>query len=170
MTPHPDLLASVVRERRAELGLSMARVASLGGPSEPTLVRLESGASPPLRSPTLQKLDMVLQWPTGTARALYHDGVEPVAEETEKSSAITLPPGLATQLVKLAHMVDRVDSELRRDAPNLSTVRTIVADQRAALLPVLGQLGASMLNRPASYPHSDVARIADALELLSTNT
>lgn len=70
-TAHGDQLATAVRERRAQLALSMAAAEAAGGPSQPTLVRIESGQSPPLRPITLAKLDRALRWKPGTAARVY---------------------------------------------------------------------------------------------------
>ncbi len=75
--PMPDMqqFADVVHVRRRQLGLSLAAVAAQGGPSEPTMVRIESGESPPpLRMATFSKLDRVLQWTEGSAATAYEGG------------------------------------------------------------------------------------------------
>lgn len=59
-------LGDKVRARRAELNLTQIDVWRRGGPSNSTITEIESGEGSPT-APTLQKLDLALGWPQGTA-------------------------------------------------------------------------------------------------------
>lgn len=74
-----------IRDRRRELGLSMAAVADAGGPAEPTMVRMESGQGAPMRVSTLAKLDAALRWQKGSALAVM-DGCNPKQLERNEFS------------------------------------------------------------------------------------
>jgi len=70
MEPDWDALATAVRARRTELGLSQAAVQAAGGPSEIVLSRIESNTQPRPRADTLHKLDIALAWRRGTSLAI----------------------------------------------------------------------------------------------------
>ncbi|WP_411815538.1 helix-turn-helix domain-containing protein [Gordonia sp. SND2] len=71
-------LGAAIAERRRQLGLSQIEVWQRGGPSNSTLTRIENGLGDPPSSATLRKLDVALDWQSGSAaRAL--DGGDPVA-------------------------------------------------------------------------------------------
>src|SRR2546423_14773005 len=63
-----DHLARLIRERRAELGLTQREVHSVGGPSPATLYQLESGHRGSDRPPMLRPLERALGWGTGSVR------------------------------------------------------------------------------------------------------
>lgn len=64
-------LGTAVLKRRKELDLNQRGVADAGGPSDTTLSKLENGAVKVVAAATLRRLDAALQWPAGTARAIY---------------------------------------------------------------------------------------------------
>ncbi|MFE3229291.1 hypothetical protein [Nocardia sp. NPDC059228] len=71
-------LGQLAHQRRLELGLSQAKVAEAGGPSDTTQTALEAGALSKVRPATLRKLDIGLQWAPGSAAAILR-GEEPAA-------------------------------------------------------------------------------------------
>ena len=88
---HGDQLATAVSERRVQLSLSMAAAEAAGGPSHPTLVRIESGQSPPLRPITLAKLDRALRWRPGTAARVYAGDTAALADaDRDEPAALTV--------------------------------------------------------------------------------
>jgi transcriptional regulator with XRE-family HTH domain len=76
-----------IRERRAELGLTQAEVASVGGPSPATLYQLESGLRGSYRPHILRRLERALGWGAGSVRRVLAGGVPLLEGETEISRA-----------------------------------------------------------------------------------
>lgn len=74
-----DALATAVRARRTDLGLSQAAVAACGGPSDFVISRIENNDEPRPRPDTLRKLDRALRWESGTAQAIVASGEAPPA-------------------------------------------------------------------------------------------
>src|SRR5690606_13288963 len=82
-------LASAIKARREELGLSLHRVAVMGGPTKPTQIRYESGDIPAgTQSGTLAKYDTALRWAIGTAEAILY-GSAPAPQQP--AEVIELP-------------------------------------------------------------------------------
>ncbi len=101
---HSDQLATAVTERRAQLSLSMAAAEAAGGPSQPTLVRVESGQSSPLRPITLAKLDRALQWKRGTAARVYAGGDAAALDNADCVDASALTIGVSIdETARLLH-------------------------------------------------------------------
>ncbi|GEL19455.1 hypothetical protein PA7_32920 [Pseudonocardia asaccharolytica DSM 44247 = NBRC 16224] len=80
-------LGRLVRERRAELGLTQAEVYSAGGPSPATLYLLESGHRGSYRPHILCRLERALDWGAGSIRRVLAGG-RPILGEADE----TLPP------------------------------------------------------------------------------
>ncbi|QHE74526.1 hypothetical protein GFS60_08230 (plasmid) [Rhodococcus sp. WAY2] len=102
-----ERFSQVLRARRRVLGLSLAAVAEAGGPAEPTMVRLESGAGGPIRVSTLAKLDKVLRWQVGGAMAAI-TGDQPIPLEhdsTESSHPVGELPISDAEVVQLCELV-----------------------------------------------------------------
>lgn len=71
-------LGHLVRERRIELGLRQKDFRDQGGPSGPTMFRIESGKlSDKPHQQMLERLDMCLRWQMGSCRSIL-DGGEPI--------------------------------------------------------------------------------------------
>lgn len=107
-----------VRDRRHELGLSLAAVAGVGGPTEPTMVRIESGQGAPMRVSTLGKLDEALQWQKGSASAVM-DGFDPKPLEcnefsgNESNENLEIVPRMTLEEVEVVELCELV-GELNR--------------------------------------------------------
>lgn len=69
----------IMRERRDELGLTQMQIGDLGGPSAPTIRKIEEGDAA-ISTHTLNKLDVPLRWLPGSAARTYAGG-SPVAHE-----------------------------------------------------------------------------------------
>jgi hypothetical protein len=67
--PDWEALATAVRARRADLGLSQGGVAAAGGPSDVVISRVENNEEPRPRLDSLRKLDRGLNWEPGTSEA-----------------------------------------------------------------------------------------------------
>ncbi len=78
-----DHLARLVRERRAELGLTQREVHSVGGPSPATLYQLESGHRGSYRPHILRRLERALGWGTGSVRRALAGGTPLLEGESE---------------------------------------------------------------------------------------
>ncbi|GAA2606824.1 hypothetical protein GCM10010399_42200 [Dactylosporangium fulvum] len=87
-----DHLGRLIRERRAELGLTQREVHSVGGPSPATLYQLESGQRGSYRPHILRRLERALGWGAGSVRRILAGGLpaldgdaEPPARERRAS-------------------------------------------------------------------------------------
>jgi hypothetical protein len=80
-------LATAVISRRLELGYSPRDVERLGGPSRNTLRQIETATGAPPRAGTLNRLDIVLRWATGSSENLYRNGIEPQPAGTQPQPA-----------------------------------------------------------------------------------
>ncbi len=69
----------IIKERRDELGLTQLQIGDLGGPSAPTIRKIEDGEAT-ISMQTLNKLDAPLRWLPGSAARTYAGGV-PAADE-----------------------------------------------------------------------------------------
>jgi transcriptional regulator with XRE-family HTH domain len=78
-----DHLARLIRERRAELGLTQREVHSVGGPSPATLYQLESGHRGSYRPHILRRLERALGWGAGSVRRALAGGLPLLEGETE---------------------------------------------------------------------------------------
>ncbi|AZV00692.1 immunity repressor [Gordonia phage Lilas] len=72
---HEARLGDLVRQRRAELGLTQKEVHQAGGPTDTTLTKIENGEwTPGNRKNTLRKLDVGLAWVPGSAARVLAGG------------------------------------------------------------------------------------------------
>lgn len=78
-------LARYVKDRRLHLGLARQRAADLAGMSKDTWKRIEEGTG--VRDMSYVKLDPVLQWAPGSARAVLHGGEPILVRPAEESGA-----------------------------------------------------------------------------------
>lgn len=102
------MFSRVVRDRRQELGLTLAAVAAAGGPAEPTMVRIESGEGAPIRVSTLAKLDGILRWQKGSALASL-DGAEPKPlEDNQLHGANNGATGVAIRAAEVVELCELV--------------------------------------------------------------
>ena len=162
--PMPDMqqFADVVHVRRRQLGLSLAAVAAQGGPSEPTMVRIESGESPPLRMATFSKLDRVLQWTEGSAATAYEGG-QPTPRGSEVVGApageVVISYSALGDFVEVSAALRRLADEI--DNPELSEV---VDRLRTLISPHIGKVASAMLRSQGKSGHVSPAWVAQALE------
>jgi transcriptional regulator with XRE-family HTH domain len=70
-----DHLGRLIRERRAELGLTQREIHSVGGPSPATLYQLESGHRGSYRPHILRRLERALGWDAGSVRRVLAGGM-----------------------------------------------------------------------------------------------
>ncbi|MCP2290045.1 helix-turn-helix domain-containing protein [Nocardia amikacinitolerans] len=69
----------IIKERRDELGLTQLQIGDLGGPSAPTIRKIEDGDAA-ISTHTLNKLDAPLRWLPGSAARTYAGGSPAVRE------------------------------------------------------------------------------------------
>lgn len=69
----------IIKERRDELGLTQLQIGDLGGPSAPTIRKIEDGDAA-ISTTTLNKLDGPLRWLPGSAARTYAGGTPAVAD------------------------------------------------------------------------------------------
>lgn len=74
-----ELLAAVVKQRRADLAMNQMEVWRAGGPSNTTLTEIENGRLEILTPATARKLDKGLQWQPGSAMNVWRTGGPPTA-------------------------------------------------------------------------------------------
>lgn len=108
--PHAAKLAEAVKARRHQLGLTPDLVKAAGGPSATVLSQIENAYDNDYRLPTLAKLDRALQWPAGTAAALWEGGELPSAPAVNDGE-------LEAALDRLAGLIERVIPLLESIAP-----------------------------------------------------
>lgn len=85
MSADTERLGQAILARRDHLALNQQEVAAAGGPSDTTLSKLENGAVDNVSNATLKKLDLGLQWVSGSARRVLYAHADPVGLEDVKS-------------------------------------------------------------------------------------
>lgn len=119
-TSDPIRFGRLVVQRRRVLGLTTRDVHHAGGPSTPTLNRIEAGRVGQPSRDTLVKLDRALQWQPGSAARTFDGGLPETLEPPPVSSPTTPQPIVATvdgvmiNTETLSHLVDLVDQVARR--------------------------------------------------------
>lgn len=156
----PQYFADTVHRRRKALGLSLAAVVARGGPSEPTMVRIESGRTPPLRAPTFRKLDHALEWPPGSAQSVYAGGEPSERGPAVAAGGLQVAVGSLTALVEAANSLTLAVAQYERDDGPLTAALT---ELRSALSPLVGRVVSTMLSA-SSTEGVPAARVARAIE------
>lgn len=97
----------IIKERRDELGLTQIQIGDLGGPSAPTIRKIEDGDAA-ISVNTLNKLDAPLRWLPGSAARTYAGGT-PTAEETviqpAGESVVAGPDSIRFELADLTRLL-----------------------------------------------------------------
>lgn len=129
-TSDPVRFGRLVVQRRRVLGLTTRDVHHAGGPSTPTLNRIEAGRIGQPSRNTLVKLDRALQWQPGSAARTFDGGLPETLEPTPAPSPSTSQPIVATvdgvtiSTETLSNLVDLVDQVARSDDSDRLTDRT----------------------------------------------
>ena len=128
------------------------------------MVRIESGRTPPLRSPTFRKLDHVLEWPPGSAQSVYAGG-DPLGDRSEQEPSVAagtlqVAVGQLTELVEAANSLTAAAAHYERDDGPLAPA---LAQLHSALSPLVGRVVSAMLSAP-SPEGVPAARVAQAIE------
>ncbi|WP_157101465.1 helix-turn-helix domain-containing protein [Nocardia shimofusensis] len=119
-------LGQAVVERRDQLNRSRRQVALMGGPTEPTLLRIERGEAGRISANTLHKLDVGLAWEPGSAQQLITGG-EPIPLRRGSTievapSYIVVPAETISGLLAVAREISELaeaDSALREASQRL---------------------------------------------------
>ena len=115
----PARFARLIVQRRRVLGLTTRDVQKAGGPSTPTLNRLEAGRVAQPSRDTLVKLDRALQWHPGSAARSFDGGLPETIEPAPRPSTSPAQPIVATidgvmiSTETLSSLVDLVDQVTR---------------------------------------------------------
>ncbi|MEV6322786.1 helix-turn-helix transcriptional regulator [Nocardia sp. NPDC051787] len=85
----------IIKERRDELGLTQLQIGDLGGPSAPTIRKIEDGEAT-ISVHTLNKLDAPLRWLPGSAARTYAGGIpaddEPAGTSQGEGKSVVAGP------------------------------------------------------------------------------
>lgn len=119
----PGVLASIIRERRLELGLSKSAAARKAGVDRGTWHDIENGTRTNMQPVTLNQIDVALDWEVGHLRRLARplDSPQDDVEEQLRRKLIALAGSLSGD--KLRQAVDLVDSVL---APSESSIASLI--------------------------------------------
>ncbi|MGW5313097.1 helix-turn-helix domain-containing protein [Nocardia thailandica] len=109
----------IIRQRRDELGLTQLQIGDLGGPSAPTIRKIEDGEAA-ISTSTLNKLDGPLRWHPGSAARTYAGG-EPSSSAAltagaPRASVVSGPDAIPFDIVDLTGLLaaaGRLDGLLR---------------------------------------------------------
>jgi transcriptional regulator with XRE-family HTH domain len=161
-------LASAVRARRDELGLTQEQVAAAGGPSTATMRLIESALAQSYRQRTFRQLEEALGWERGTCRRVLAGGEPTPASATGTSFAIPETVRVASEMAAdIGALVSgRFADELPEDADRLTrrqrdavlSVVTAMLDSPAAQTEgraITKPLRAVARKRPADMPRTD---------------
>lgn len=170
-----DRLANAVRGRRKELGLSQSQLRGRGGPSGPTIVRIEHAEVPLPSSVTLAKLDRALGWKPGAAKALVEDGTEPSLAEQQPwipgRGSSTVPIAVVTDLIGVADRIGQLADDTTLNLAELrKRLNRVHRDLAAILQPIYGSYVTHLLERNRREPAADLNPLVPIFEhLLKTS-
>ena len=143
-------LRAAVLARRDELKFSRRQVALNGGPSEPTLLKIERGHGDEIGAATFRKLDVGLQWEAGSAALVARGGTPagaPRSAVAVTSGETSVPLSVIAEITELAGQLQGV-----ADGSAAEDLRAISARLSVAIRPLYGSYVTSLLeaNRRSS--------------------
>ncbi|MBH0775757.1 helix-turn-helix domain-containing protein [Nocardia bovistercoris] len=142
----------IIKERRDELGLTQMQIGDLGGPSAPTIRKIEDGEAA-ISVHTLNKLDAPLRWRPGSAARTYAGGspteerVEPVVED---ASVVSGPDSIRFELSDLTALLaasGRLNDAVERGHTAEPHVVAAVADLNGVVSRLSARYATAMLER-----------------------
>jgi transcriptional regulator with XRE-family HTH domain len=119
-------LAAVVLDRRAELGMTHDDVARAGGPSSPTMTKIENGRGP-ISDSTMKRLERALGWVPGSIRAFAKSGELPplVARSEQPASTPKARADVASKLRRMQEEVEELQNEIAAIESTLALGRSL---------------------------------------------
>ena len=150
MVGSAERLREAVLTRRDQLKFSRRQVALNGGPSEPTLLKIERGLGIDIGGATFRKLDVGLQWEAGSA-ARVAEGGTPIA--AARSPLMFTPGGVSVPVSAVAD-ITKLGGELQdlAEAKGDDSLRTLTERLSVAIRPIYGSYVTNVLeaNRRSS--------------------
>jgi hypothetical protein len=149
---HSSALGEAVRQRREELGVSRALLRQRGGPSEPTVIRIEHGKLPHPSEVTLVRLDTALAWQSGSAKAVV-DGGTPIPLASHERPWV---PGAGSATISidvvaaLIGVADQLMVLARQERPDRLALAGVAQELGHILQPVYGSYVTHLLERNRS--------------------
>ena len=145
-----ERLRAAVLARRDQLKFSRRQVSLNGGPSEPTLLKIERGQGDDLGAATFRKLDIGLQWEAGSAARVVEGGTPTAAAR----STIAFAPGGIPVPVSAVAEVTKLVGELQdlADTNRDDSLRALSDRLSVAIRPIYGSYVTNVLetNRRSS--------------------
>jgi hypothetical protein len=145
-----ERLRAAVLARRDQLKFSRRQVSLNGGPSEPTLLKIERGQGDDLGAATFRKLDIGLQWEAGSAARVAVGGTPAAAARSDvalASGGLSVPVAAVAEVTKLVGELQDL-ADVRED----ESLRSISERLALAIRPIYGSYVTSVLeaNRRSS--------------------
>lgn len=139
---------NIVHARRTELDLSQQAVRAAGGPSQPTLIKIERGDPPGPTTGVLDKLDLALRWTPGSAAEALAGGA-PTDNTNDQISfgAAGVVPMPIGDLTKLLDAFATLREELSRVGRRAEPKRELVEHLMAVGEQTLGKLASDLVTR-----------------------
>lgn len=145
-----------VAARRRELNLRLTHVPDLGGPSATRMTSIEHGKGPEPKPSTLDKLDSVLRWESGSALRVLNGG-EPVAlSQPQPQSNLQLTEGTFSipndEVASILATMRRLDNQLRKANNTIMAdpaFHTAYREHSAAVSNIIGRWVTDLLERNA---------------------
>ncbi|RJO79951.1 XRE family transcriptional regulator [Nocardia panacis] len=143
----------MLRERRDELGLTQLQIGELGGPSAPTIRKIEDGIAV-ISAGTLNKLDAPLRWRAGSAARTYAGGdptpEEPVAHERPGESVVAGPDSIRFDIADLTGLLaasGRLNDAVERGATAEPAVMSAIAELNRVVSRLSARYATTILER-----------------------
>ncbi|MFC9894034.1 helix-turn-helix domain-containing protein [Nocardia sp. NPDC127579] len=142
----------IIRERRDELGLTQMQIGDLGGPSAPTIRKIEEGTDS-ISVHTLNKLDVPLRWLPGSAARTYAGGTPTAREDTSEGgdeSVVAGPDSIRFDIADLTGLLastGRLNDAVEDTGVTESAVLSAVAEMNRVVSRLSARYATVMLER-----------------------
>lgn len=153
-------LADYVAARRRELGLTRAQVQQAGGPSVTRLSTIEEGAGPGPSAPTLQKLDVGLQWTPGSAARTLAGGLPEALPDSSGTDGLISASQVAVSVDELAGLIRAVNRLTDTYAATNTEVSDSVREVQQAASRLAGRWATEVLERNR-YSNSQIPAVLE---------
>ncbi|MFQ6327098.1 helix-turn-helix domain-containing protein [Nocardia sp. CWNU-33] len=144
----------IIKERRDELGLTQMQIGDLGGPSAPTIRKIEDGDAA-ISTHTLNKLDAPLRWLPGSAARTYAGGA-PAAHDVDvhaprsDESIVSGPDSIRFEISDLTGLLaaaGRLNDAVERGRTTEPHVVSAISDLNAVVSRLSARYATAMLER-----------------------